>query len=413
MADDITLDDLEEALKKSEYNILEKTKGKIDLGKPLNCLVEVPKTVNGSKSSKFSIQGSVAESEALNSHDNGGIPNKSKSKENIQKSEVQDEKNCRDHTPPDLERPIKLRRVRQKKARRNGEFGVPPQVALNAAGAKFDLKNYPIWFSLVLSEKVEVGVMNFSKDKVVIDEHNVFDKMSQLGLGICSRYGACLITPRPLPKPPPSQWHLENARKALSRSAWPYMTMGMALVLGNDVTIEQLLPIFISLLNDEFLDVILNIISKLEQVNQLIRIDLFSQSLLPAVVEQTEDRHWRVRLSFIECLPLLASQGVGFFNDKLGALCMHWLQDKVYSISEATANNLKGLAEEFSPEWAMQHIVPQVLNMLTNPHCLYLMTVLQTISLLALVMGSEITCSNLVSGKADEYVKKKLSTFNS
>lgn len=57
---------------------------------------------------------------------------------------------------------------------------------------------------------------------------------------------------------------------------------------------------------------------------------MLSQSLLPAIVELAEDRHWRVRLAIIEYIPLLASQlGVGFFDDKLGALCMQWLQDKV------------------------------------------------------------------------------------
>jgi len=33
----------------------------------------------------------------------------------------------------------------------------------------------------------------------------------------------------------------------------------------------------------------------------------------------------------------------------------------VYSIREAAANNLKRLAEEFGPEWALLHIIPQVL----------------------------------------------------
>lgn len=33
---------------------------------------------------------------------------------------------------------------------------------------------------------------------------------------------------------------------------------------------------------------------------------------------------------------------------------------QVFSIREAATNNLKRLAEEFGPEWAMQHIVPQV-----------------------------------------------------
>lgn len=126
-----------------------------------------------------------------------------------------------------------------------------------------------------------------------------------------------------------------------------------------DSTIEHLLPIFLSLLKDEFPDVRLNIISKLDQVNQVccialvcfrssyfyklvteclllqvIGIDLLSQSLLPAIVELAEDRHWRVRLAIIEYVPLLASQlGIGFFDDKLGALCMQWLQDKVFILN--------------------------------------------------------------------------------
>ncbi|PRQ31808.1 hypothetical protein RchiOBHm_Chr5g0039511 [Rosa chinensis] len=200
------------------------------------------------------------------------------------------------------------------------------------------------------------------------------------------------------------------------RSALASVIMGMA----PDATIEQLLPIFLSLLKDEFPDVRLNIISKLDQVEQFlviylvqgIGIDLLSQSLLPAIVELAEDRHWRVRLAIIEYIPLLASQlGVGFFDDKIGSLCMQWLNDKkakkkkkknlmlllfVYSIRDAAANNVKRLAEEFVPDWAMQHIVPQVLEMINNPHYLYRMTILHAISLLAPVMGSEITCSKLL-----------------
>ncbi|VAI16868.1 unnamed protein product [Triticum turgidum subsp. durum] len=53
------------------------------------------------------------------------------------------------------------------------------------------------------------------------------------------------------------------------RSALASVIMGMAPVLGKDATIEQLLPIFLSLLKDEFPDVRLNIISKLDQVNQV------------------------------------------------------------------------------------------------------------------------------------------------
>ncbi|KAH1074448.1 hypothetical protein J1N35_026776 [Gossypium stocksii] len=181
------------------------------------------------------------------------------------------------------------------------------------------------------------------------------------------------------------------------RSALASVIMGMAPVLGKDATIEQLLPIYLSLLRDAFPDVRLNIISKLDQVNQVVGIDLLSQSLLPAIVELAEDRHWRVRLAIIEYIPLLASQlGVGFFDDKLGTLCMQWLQDKVYSIRDAAANNLMHLAEEFGRDWAMEHIIPQVLEMANSPHYLYRITILCSISILAPVMGSKITCSKLL-----------------
>lgn len=65
------------------------------------------------------------------------------------------------------------------------------------------------------------------------------------------------------------------------------------------------------------------------QVNQVIGIDLLAQSLLPAIEELAEDKHWRVRLAIIEYIPLLASQlGAEFFEEKLGPQCMKWLEDQ-------------------------------------------------------------------------------------
>ena len=63
---------------------------------------------------------------------------------------------------------------------------------------------------------------------------------------------------------------------------------------------------------------------------QVIGIDLLAQSLLPAIEELAEDKHWRVRLAIIEYIPLLAGQlGSEFFEAKLGPQCMKWLQDQV------------------------------------------------------------------------------------
>ncbi len=84
--------------------------------------------------------------------------------------------------------------------------------------------------------------------------------------------------------------------------------MGLAPILGKDLTINYLVELFLILLKDEFPEVRLNIISKLDAVNKVIGIEMLSQSLLPAIVELAEDRQWRVRLAIIEYIPLLAGQ---------------------------------------------------------------------------------------------------------
>jgi serine/threonine-protein phosphatase 2A regulatory subunit A len=145
------------------------------------------------------------------------------------------------------------------------------------------------------------------------------------------------------------------------------------------------------MLKDEFPDVRLNIISKLELVNNgmqlycnieslsnscaVIGIELLSQSLLPAIVQLAEDKQWRVRLAIIEYVPLLASQlGVKFFDEKLSSLCMSWLGDTVFSIREASTQNLKKLTEVFGVDWANEAIVPKVMAMGQHPNYLYRMT---------------------------------------
>ena len=53
------------------------------------------------------------------------------------------------------------------------------------------------------------------------------------------------------------------------RAALAAVVMELAPVLGKQPTIENLVPIFLTLLKDAFPDVRLNVISKLDQVNQV------------------------------------------------------------------------------------------------------------------------------------------------
>ncbi len=68
----------------------------------------------------------------------------------------------------------------------------------------------------------------------------------------------------------------------------------------------------------------------------------------------------------------------------------------MYSIREAATTNLQKLAQEFGPEWAKEHLVQQVLEMINNPHYLYRMTILVAIAALAPVVSHDVLCSHML-----------------
>ncbi|CAI9778550.1 unnamed protein product [Fraxinus pennsylvanica] len=129
-------------------NCSEPGDGKVELWKPLNCLVEA---ANTSKSSTSTSQVSVAQSEALQLHDNEGLLCNTKDEEHANILKVQDEKKGSNNPLQEPDEPKKLRKIRQKKTHKFGEFRVP-QAVLDATSAKWEIRNDPIWFSLVASD---------------------------------------------------------------------------------------------------------------------------------------------------------------------------------------------------------------------------------------------------------------------
>jgi len=207
--------------------------------------------------------------------------------------------------------------------------------------------------------------------------------------GFASQVPVDLITKQILP----GVRELVHDQSQHVRAALASNIMGLAPILQKEKTIEYLIDIFLALLKDEFPDVRLNIIAKLDAVNS-VGIDLLAQSLLPAIVDLAEDRQWRVRLAIIEYIPLLGSQlGIQFFDEKLSNLCLTWLGDSVFAIREAAALNVKKLAEVFGTEWAKNNIIPKVLSLYTHPNYLYRMTTLFCIGQLAPVVGADVTIS--------------------
>ncbi|MED6182064.1 hypothetical protein PIB30_025302 [Stylosanthes scabra] len=124
---------------------------KLDLWKPLNCLVEV---ASRSKSFKSNAQGSDAKPETVQVNETNSQVLKTKNKENKRKGKTEDEKTSTCPVSSDTAKPNKSRRVRRRKEPPFGESGILPQSVLDSNSSKH-LRTGPIWFSLVASDNQE------------------------------------------------------------------------------------------------------------------------------------------------------------------------------------------------------------------------------------------------------------------
>ncbi|KAK7336823.1 hypothetical protein VNO77_17371 [Canavalia gladiata] len=136
---------------KGSENGAEPWDAKLDLWKPLNCLVEV---ASRSKSFKSNVQGSDAKLETIQVNESDSHVQKTKNKENKRKAKIEDEKISPYPASSDTAKPNKLRRIRRKKESAFGESGISPQAVLDSTSNRL-LRTGPIWFSLVASENQE------------------------------------------------------------------------------------------------------------------------------------------------------------------------------------------------------------------------------------------------------------------
>ena len=93
---------------------------------------------------------------------------------------------------------------------------------------------------------------------------------------------------------------------------------------------------------------------------------------------------------------MLARQlGVQLFQEMLGAQCMAWLEDKVYSIREAATKTLAAVAHEFGDAW-VKNLMEKVVQMSTNPHYLYRLSILWTLRELAKEVSQDTLCGQIL-----------------
>ncbi|KAF3059885.1 Protein phosphatase PP2A regulatory subunit A [Daldinia childiae] len=128
------------------------------------------------------------------------------------------------------------------------------------------------------------------------------------------------------------------------------------------------------MLKDEFPEVRLHIISKLELVNQVIGYRPTLPVSLPAIVQLAEDKQWRVRLAIIEYIPLLASQLGGSLPIR----------------SEGCDSQPQEAHRSVWSRMGQRSYHPEVMAMGSHPNYLYRMTTCFAISTLATVVSLDV-----------------------
>ena len=179
------------------------------------------------------------------------------------------------------------------------------------------------------------------------------------------------------------------------RAALALVVSELAPTLGKKLSIQHLLPSISLLLRDSSSDVRLNMISSLGPLSETLgSLELLHSVLMPAIMELSSPEgeqasKWRIRLSVIAHMPLLAEQlGQVFFNEqKLTSLCVSWLGDEISSVREAAATNVMNLAAVFGPTWALEYICPPIMELKRHPSYLRRLAAVQAASLLATKMG--------------------------
>lgn len=81
---------------------------------------------------------------------------------------------------------------------------------------------------------------------------------------------------------------------------------------------------------------------------------------------------------------MLARQlGEAFFNEKLNPICIDWMKDSIYTIREASLENIKQLTIIFGMPWAQKNILPKLLALHSESNYLHRLTSLFGIALLS------------------------------
>lgn len=149
----------------------------------------------------------------------------------------------------------------------------------------------------------------------------------------------------------------------------------------------------------------LSVIAKLDALNQMLGVEVLSQSLLPAINALAVDSKWRVRLAIIEHVPLLLSQMTApFFREKLTDICLSWLSDSVSAVRVAAVETLRRVQSKLGENWVLVSVLPRLESLTMSRNYLLRLTGLHAIQAVSVALSAA-SIETLLLPKVSHLVK--------
>lgn len=199
-----------------------------------------------------------------------------------------------------------------------------------------------------------------------------------------------------------------EVRSKLAQTIMDCCNDSICTALTDKLILEHFKPCLECFLNDEFAEVQLHILSKLNRVTRLLdQMDVVVQS----VVAMSKTANWRVRESVGFLLPHLAeARGVQFFQEQLLDVWMALVLDQVADVRSACVRGMPKLLSVTGSAWISREILPRY-DEIYNQSISYLtrITVLRSLSRLALMEKSDGDASEEDVGGGDAKMTVSLS----
>lgn len=145
-------------------------------------------------------------------------------------------------------------------------------------------------------------------------------------------------------------------------------TMAFAICkLADKITPEQaatnLIPLVSILLKNNSTEVIVSLVENLEPLVKVIPEATINEKLLPAIVNLSNDKTWRIRLAVVQFLPKLAQHiDRDLFSSKIESTLIGMVSDPVYTIREESTQTLLTLSTGLFDETWLSAIIESKLE---------------------------------------------------